>query len=392
MLKSRLNDYGRVINGLQLVTNNYCKLKFDELNHFTRTSTNLRDLKDTLNKSNQENESCVVNSQKYLTKIGSKTSTLYYQTKIFLNSDYFTIKRQFRAYHTSNIRFNTKEYEDKLSRTAREQAVPVGRVSRLMTFGNLAAGLGVGAVSELAKRTFGLKDIKVNPNNGSVFISEENAQRIVNTLCKVRGAALKLGQMLSLQDDSLINPTLLKIFERVRQSADFMPLWQTEKALATDLGPNWKDLFERFDMKPFAAASIGQVHYAVLKENSQPVAVKIQYPGIDKSIKSDIQNLMTLMSVTNLLPKGLYVENLVEHVKDELFAECDYIQEAKNNKTFYELLKNDQVFVVPKVFDKISTKHVLITEFAQGVPLDKCEQLDQEKRNYVRLFLNQYLL
>ena len=87
-------------------------------------------------------------------------------------------------------------------------------------------------------------------------------------------------------------------------------------------------LFSQFDIKPFAAASIGQVHLAILKETNKKVAVKVQYPGVEKSIKSDIDNLMTLLSVANLLPKGLYVENVIKHVKVELFNECDYIREA----------------------------------------------------------------
>ena len=105
----------------------------------------------------------------------------------------------------------------------------------MINFGSLAAGLGAGAVSELTKRALGKNtnskeenlDSLINSSK-SIFLTEENAQRIVDTLCKVRGAALKLGQMLSIQDETLLSPALQKIFERVRQSADFMPFWQTE--------------------------------------------------------------------------------------------------------------------------------------------------------------------
>jgi aarF domain-containing kinase len=99
---------------------------------------------------------------------------------------------------------------------SKESSVPSSRLGRIINFGGLAAGLGVGAASELAKRTFSPK-VDSNSDPLSVFLSEENAERIVNTLCKVRGAALKLGQMLSIQDDTLISPQLQKIFERVRQ-------------------------------------------------------------------------------------------------------------------------------------------------------------------------------
>ena len=101
--------------------------------------------------------------------------------------------------------------------------------------------------------------------DGSVVLTEANAERIVATLCRVRGAALKIGQMLSIQDQSLINSQVSKIFERVRQSADYMPTWQMEKVLIEEFGTDWNDKFSKFDWQPFAAASIGQVHRAVLK-------------------------------------------------------------------------------------------------------------------------------
>lgn len=107
-------------------------------------------------------------------------------------------------------------------------------MSRLINFGNLAAGLGAGALNELAKRAVGMSDANRSPSGSlidetkSVFLTEDNVQRIVDTLCKVRGAALKLGQMLSIQDEAMLSPSLQRIFDRVRQSADFMPFWQTE--------------------------------------------------------------------------------------------------------------------------------------------------------------------
>lgn len=107
-------------------------------------------------------------------------------------------------------------------------------MSRLINFGNLAAGLGAGALNELAKRAVGMSDATKSPSGSlidetkSVFLTEDNVQRIVDTLCKVRGAALKLGQMLSIQDEAMLSPSLQRIFDRVRQSADFMPFWQTE--------------------------------------------------------------------------------------------------------------------------------------------------------------------
>ncbi|KAK8729821.1 hypothetical protein OTU49_008341 [Cherax quadricarinatus] len=117
-----------------------------------------------------------------------------------------------------------------LADTAQARKVPHSRMGRLMSFGGLAAGLGVGTIAEMTRRSLGVKEGNGSGSllDGSPFLTEANAKRIVNTLCKVRGAALKLGQMLSIQDSALINPQIQKIFDRVRQSADFMPTWQLE--------------------------------------------------------------------------------------------------------------------------------------------------------------------
>uniref|UniRef100_A0A7N8Y554 Atypical kinase COQ8A, mitochondrial n=1 Tax=Mastacembelus armatus TaxID=205130 RepID=A0A7N8Y554_9TELE len=274
-----------------------------------------------------------------------------------------------------------KPHKQMLSDRARERKVPVTRLGRLANFGGLAVGLGLGALAEVAKKTIrhnGAKSVL----ESSPFLSEANAERIVRTLCKVRGAALKLGQMLSIQDDAFINPQLAKIFERVRQSADFMPIKQMTKALNSDLGPNWRDKLESFEERPFAAASIGQVHLARMKDGRE-VAMKIQYPGVAQSINSDVNNLMTVLNMSNALPEGLFPEHLIDVMRKELALECDYIREAQCAKKFRELLKDDPFFYVPEVIEELSSSHVLTTELVPGFPLDKAEGLTQELKNEI---------
>ncbi|XP_038549526.1 atypical kinase COQ8B, mitochondrial [Micropterus salmoides] len=285
-----------------------------------------------------------------------------------------------------------KPVRQKLSDRARERKVPATRISRLVNFGGLAVGLGVGAIAEIAKQSFGGKQKgDMSALLDSPLMSEANAERIVNTLCKVRGAALKIGQMLSIQDNSFINPQLQKIFERVRQSADFMPAWQMTKALEKELGSGWREKLSSFEDKPFAAASIGQVHHGVLKDGRE-IAMKIQYPGVAESIHSDINNLMSVLKMSVILPEGLFADSSLEVLQRELAWECDYKREAECAKKFRSLLEGDEFFQVPEVIDELSGRTVLAMELVQGVPLDRCVDLDQETRNQISFNILQLCL
>ncbi|KAG7277048.1 hypothetical protein CRUP_025458 [Coryphaenoides rupestris] len=276
-----------------------------------------------------------------------------------------------------------KPVRQKLSDRARERKVPATRISRLANFGGLAVGLGLGAIAAVAKQSFGSKQSgETGALLDSPLLSDANAERIVNTLCKVRGAALKIGQMLSIQDNALINPQLQRIFERVRQSADFMPTWQMNKVLEEELGLAWREKLASFEDKPFAAASIGQVHLGVLKDGRE-IAMKVQYPGVAESIRSDIDNLMSVLKMSVVLPDGLFPDSSLEVLQRELAWECDYKREAECAKKFRSLLEGDEFFQVPEVIEELSGRRVLAMELVHGVPLDRCVDLDQETRNKI---------
>eukprot|EP01121_Diplochlamys_sp_Union-15-3_P016701 TRINITY_DN5736_c0_g1_i2.p1 TRINITY_DN5736_c0_g1~~TRINITY_DN5736_c0_g1_i2.p1 ORF type:complete len:220 (-),score=47.17 TRINITY_DN5736_c0_g1_i2:418-1029(-) len=142
-----------------------------------------------------------------------------------------------------------------LSPISRERDVPVSRGARLFQMGGLAAGLGIGALSEVVKRAI---DPDVSKNR-PLLLNKANAERIANTFSKMRGAALKLGQMFSMQDEALLPPDLALVMERVRKSADFMPWSQVATTLEKELGEDWSSKFSSFDKIPIAAASIGQL-------------------------------------------------------------------------------------------------------------------------------------
>ncbi|RSL56075.1 hypothetical protein CEP51_014458 [Fusarium floridanum] len=261
--------------------------------------------------------------------------------------------------------------------TLRESKVPSSRMSRIWNYGGLAAGMLGGAMTEGVSRAFG------GGGEGSILLSGKNMERLVAKLSRMRGAALKLGQMMSFQDTKMLPAPIQEVLQRVQDRADYMPAWQRDRVLAANLGPEWRELFSEFEEKPIAAASIGQVHKAVLK-NGNRVAVKIQFPGVADSINSDLDNLSILLTATKLLPKGLYLNKTIDNARLELGWECDYEREAKCAQRYQELLSSEQdVFLVPGVYPEASGKQVLTMDFMDGIGVTRITSFTQEQRDWI---------
>ncbi|ROT40821.1 ABC1-domain-containing protein [Sodiomyces alkalinus F11] len=260
----------------------------------------------------------------------------------------------------------------------RESKVPATRIGRLWNYGGLAAGMMGGAISESIGRAFG------GEGQGSVMLSAGNMERLVSKLSQMRGAALKMGQMLSFQDSKMLPGPIQEVMQRVQDRADYMPSWQRDKVLAANLGPQWRDLFEEFEEKPIAAASIGQVHRAVLKEGSKRVAVKIQFPGVADSINSDLDNLSILLTATKLLPRGLYLNKTIDNARLELGWECDYEREATCLRRYREFLADEgDTFVVPGIYPQACGKQVLTMDFMDGIGVTRVTSFTQEQRDWI---------
>ena len=290
----------------------------------------------------------------------------------------------FKTYARQNQSLDVRRF------ASNESAVPSSKIGRLANYGQLAAGLALGSVGEFTARMLDPNAKSIDPK--AFVLSRDNIERIVATLCKIRGAALKLGQMLSIQDDALISKDVQDIFERVRQSADFMPSWQMEKQILEALGANWRDHLSDFNSKPVAAASIGQVHEGILKSNGQKVAMKIQYPGVAESIDSDIDLLMAVLKYTNIIPRGLYLEEALNVAKKELAWECDYKREAAAMNKFRKALSGNSDVYIPQVIPQLTSNRVITTEFVDGVTVDKCIDMDQETKNKVAKIMLQLCL
>lgn len=259
----------------------------------------------------------------------------------------------------------------------KESKVPSSRFGRIWNYSGLAAGMFAGAVSESFNRVTG------GGGQGSLMLSPANMERLVSKLSKMRGAALKLGQMMSFQDSKMLPAPIQEVLQRVQDRADYMPSWQRDRVLVSNLGSEWRELFEDFEEKPIAAASIGQVHRATLK-NGAKVAVKIQFPGVAESINSDLDNLGILLAATKLLPKGLYLNKTIDNARTELGWECDYEREAKCAERYRSLLATeDDVFSVPKIYPEASGKQVLTMEFMEGVGVTRIRSFTQEQRDWI---------
>lgn len=261
-----------------------------------------------------------------------------------------------------------------------QSEVPSTRLARIFHYGTLAAGMSLSAASHGLKqyaqgnhKTVSLK---------SLFLSPSNIERMAKKFSKMRGAALKIGQMLSFQDSSILPPEIQQILMRVQNLAHYMPPAQLNRVMSKELGSNWrKKHFASFEDVPFAAASIGQVHNAVT-EDLLPVVVKVQYPGVADSIDSDLSNILMLLTALSMLPAGLFLDKTVANARLELKWECDYIREAQSLVRFRELLKDDPVFEVPKVLQQMSGEHVLTMERMRGVEIVKGDW-DQDTKNWI---------
>ena len=256
-----------------------------------------------------------------------------------------------------------------------ERAVPSTSISRLFNFTMLGGSLVAGTLTSGFKSGF-------SASWKDMLLSDKNIETLTEGLLKMRGAALKLGQFISFQENQKLPPNLIKALEKTRREAYIMPSTQLQKVLNGELGEGWEEKFDSFEMTPFAAASIGQVHMAVYK--GKKVAVKIQYPGIEGSIDSDLDNLYRLFTWTNFLPRGLFFDALVNNSREDLKNECNYLLEAESQLKFKELLKGNKGFYIPQVFTEICTRHVLVTEFVDSLTFeDICEKLPQTFRDTI---------
>lgn len=271
--------------------------------------------------------------------------------------------------------------------------VPRGRVHRLWHLGRVAGGLIGGAVAEGAVAWARGR----RPSLSELVLTPANAARLADRLAHLRGAALKLGQMLSLDGRDLLSPEFAQMLGGLRDQACTMPLSQLAGVLESELGRDWNRAFARFSFSPIAAASIGQVHAATLRDGRR-VAVKVQYPGIREGIDGDVDNLTRLIRLLGLVPAGMAIEPLVEEARAQLHREADYRLEAESLLAYRAGLAagtpTDLELWVPSPIPALCTERVLTLELASGLPVERLaeDRYPQGLRDRVATALSELVL
>ena len=249
--------------------------------------------------------------------------------------------------------------------------VPQSRLGRLARLGLVAGELAVGGALQGLRRIGGV-------DTSNARFSVATARRLADRLAHLRGAAMKLGQLISLEGEGLLPPELAEALESLRSQAAAMPPEQLRRVLGHAYGSGWERRFEVFDEAPMAAASIGQVHRATTRDG-RDIALKVQYPGVSKSIASDVDNVATLLRLAQLLPLGINVDAIAREAKRQLTQEADYIAEARFLEQYSGLVADEPDVVVPRVHWDYTTARVMAMDYMEGVPLDSLGQDTPQK-------------
>lgn len=263
-------------------------------------------------------------------------------------------------------------------RPPRTTAVPFGRMSRLTGLATMTAGVaGNMAVKGLSQLGRGqppmLRDLLLTPGN---------IGRITDELARMRGAAMKIGQLISMEGGDVLPPELAEIMARLRSGADVMPPAQLKQVLNANWPKGWLRAFERFDVHPIAAASIGQVHRARLRDG-RDLAIKVQYPGVAQSIDSDVANVGALIRMSGLLPTGFNLAPYLDEARRQLHEETDYLREARQLQHFRDLLAGDDRYDLPAPVEEWTSQAILAMTYVEGQPIEDLRTAPQERRDTV---------
>jgi predicted unusual protein kinase regulating ubiquinone biosynthesis (AarF/ABC1/UbiB family) len=265
-----------------------------------------------------------------------------------------------------------------------------GRLERLATVGSVTGRVGASYLWSALKRPF-QSDAKRESELLDTHL--KNALRIVESSKQLRGAFMKMTQILSMRDD-LFPTEAIDVLSVVQSSVPPMDYALIRKRIVDELGAEPEKLFASFDAEAFAAASLGQVHRARLRSGEE-VVVKIQYPGVEKTVKSDLQNAKALINALKLVARDVMrnrdmdYRGVYEELKSRMEEELDYELEAANIELFQKLYADDPEVVIPRVVHERTTRRVITLGYVEGYKIRDilAPGIEQSLKDWVMLKL-----
>src|ERR671935_557768 len=261
--------------------------------------------------------------------------------------------------------------------------IPTSRVRRSARVGRLAAGQ---AARQLGTRTANIARSEDAANAALEKRQVEAAEQIVAALGTMKGAAMKLGQVMSFLDVGLVPEPYREEFQRklaaLRDAAPKVSFREMRKVMEEELEEPLEDVFEDFGEEPIAAASIGQVYRGTLADG-RDVAVKVQYPGVAAAVRADMQNLGLILRLMKRVAPGLDAKAMATEIRSRIDEELDYELEAANQRTLARIYRGHPFIYVPEVVTLLSRERVIVSEFVAGRGFEELKQLDQEARDRI---------
>ena len=262
-----------------------------------------------------------------------------------------------------------------------KDAIPTSRVARSARIGGLAAGQ---AVRQMGTRAANLTRDEEAATAAMSARQLHAAEQIVTALGTMKGAAMKVGQVLSFLDVGFVPEEHREQFQAklaaLRDSAPKVAFKDMRKVVEAEYGERLSQTFAHFDETPIAAASIGQVYRATLHDG-RDVAVKVQYPGVAAAVRADMQNLGIILRLLRSVAPGLDVRAVGDEIRERIDEELDYELEAGNQRALARVYSGHPFFVIPGVVSDLSRQKVIVTEYVEGIGFEAMKELPQAERD-----------
>ncbi len=272
-----------------------------------------------------------------------------------------------------------------------DEQIPTGRVSRTARVGRLAAGQ---AIRQAGTRAANVARSRESAAAALERRNIEAAEQIVATLGTMKGAAMKVGQVMSFLDPGIVPEPYQEEFQHklaaLRDAAPRVTFKQMQRVIEDELEGPLDELFAEFEPEPIAAASIGQVYRARLREDGRgdaaagrEVAVKVQYPGVAAAVRADLQNIGMILRLAKRIAPGLDPKTVGEEIRNRIEEELDYELEAQNQRALARIYRGHPFIKVPEVITSLSRERVLVSEYVRGTGFEALKRHPRKDRDRV---------